>query len=142
MIWQIKRLFERVGDRQEIDCAIPLEELREARGCESIVTPISIKGRIINRGGMVSLDYTSAFTVRHLCDYSLQFEHILTREESPDDGDDVYYCPGCALDLNELAVSDLLVELPTKVLCRSDCRGLCPKCGRNLNLGDCGCTEE
>ena len=29
-----------------------------------------------------------------------------------------------------------------KVLCRDDCRGLCPKCGKNLNEGPCGCTKD
>ena len=71
MILRLKRIFERIGDQQDISCDIPLEELGELSGCKSIVTPVSIKGRIQNRAGMVSLDYVSEFTVRHLCDRCL-----------------------------------------------------------------------
>ena len=35
----------------------------------------------------------------------------------------------------------LVLELPYRVLCREDCRGLCPKCGKNLNEGPCTCQE-
>ena len=36
--------------------------------------------------------------------------------------------------------ADVLLSLPIKWVCREECRGLCPKCGANLNQGDCGCT--
>ncbi|MBQ6970888.1 MAG: DUF177 domain-containing protein [Synergistaceae bacterium] len=32
--------------------------------------------------------------------------------------------------------------IPTKVLCREDCKGLCPSCGKNLNEGECSCAED
>ena len=43
------------------------------------------------------------------------------------------------LDITDIIREIILAELPQKVLCRDDCRGLCPKCGKNLNQGDCGC---
>lgn len=43
------------------------------------------------------------------------------------------------LDLTEDLREELLLELPGYPLCRPDCKGLCPQCGRNLNEGDCGC---
>ena len=149
MILQLKRIFERIGDQMDICGEIPLEELREVSGCESFVTPVSLKGRAVNRAGMVSLDYTAGVTVRHLCDrcldefdreYSFNFSHILSRDESSLNDEDVY-CAGGALDMNELAISDLLVEFPTKVVCREDCKGLCPVCGCNLNRETCDCGE-
>ncbi|MBQ8120226.1 MAG: DUF177 domain-containing protein, partial [Ruminococcus sp.] len=42
---------------------------------------------------------------------------------------------------NELAVSDLLLQLPTKILCKDDCKGLCYTCGHNLYEGECGCNK-
>jgi uncharacterized protein len=36
----------------------------------------------------------------------------------------------------------LLLALPSQPLCRPACRGLCPRCGRNLNQGPCGCPAE
>jgi uncharacterized protein len=46
------------------------------------------------------------------------------------------------LDLSEVLRQDVLVALPLHVLCRSDCRGLCPTCGQNLNEGTCDCQAE
>ena len=46
------------------------------------------------------------------------------------------------LDLSELSLQVLLENLPLQPLCRQDCRGLCPKCGQNLNDGDCGCQTN
>lgn len=46
------------------------------------------------------------------------------------------------IDLASLVRDLSLLSLPIKVLCRSDCLGLCQECGANLNLGDCGCDDQ
>ncbi|MBR4152322.1 MAG: DUF177 domain-containing protein [Selenomonadaceae bacterium] len=45
------------------------------------------------------------------------------------------------IDVTELLRDVLLAGQPMKNLCRDDCKGLCPKCGANLNDGDCGCDK-
>jgi len=54
----------------------------------------------------------------------------------------VGYYEGEQLDLGEVAREQIFLALPYKRLCREDCAGLCPTCGRNLNQGACGCPEE
>ena len=49
---------------------------------------------------------------------------------------------GRRLDLAEEAHDVLLLEMPMAPLCRDDCRGLCPRCGADLNDGPCGCPSE
>ena len=46
------------------------------------------------------------------------------------------------IDLAEPIFAAILMETPYVVLCREDCKGLCPHCGANLNEGDCGCAEQ
>ena len=46
-----------------------------------------------------------------------------------------------SIDMNETAISDLLLMLPTKMLCREDCKGLCDICGCNLNERTCNCRK-
>lgn len=46
------------------------------------------------------------------------------------------------LDLSGLSLQVLLENLPLQPLCRPDCRGLCPKCGRDQNSGSCDCQTE
>ncbi len=46
------------------------------------------------------------------------------------------------IDLTESIYEHLLLELPIKTICKEDCKGLCPQCGQNLNLRECGCDRE
>lgn len=46
------------------------------------------------------------------------------------------------LDLTEVLRQDVLLELPMHVLCKGDCRGLCPECGTNLNAATCDCKPD
>jgi uncharacterized protein len=46
------------------------------------------------------------------------------------------------LDLHEFVRQQIMVNMPMAPLCRLGCRGLCPQCGQNLNLGRCGCQAE
>ena len=46
------------------------------------------------------------------------------------------------IDLDEIIREQLYLSLPIKNLCKEDCLGLCPKCGSDLNEGDCMCEKE
>jgi uncharacterized protein len=61
-------------------------------------------------------------------------------EMTPDELDIGFY-RGDGLLLEDVIQEQLLLALPMKNVCRSDCAGLCPQCGKNRNLGDCGCRQ-
>lgn len=46
------------------------------------------------------------------------------------------------LDLSEVLRQDLILAVPPFPVCREDCKGLCPHCGKDLNEGLCDCSEE
>lgn len=46
-----------------------------------------------------------------------------------------------AVDLDELVREQILLALPSRNLCREDCKGLCQKCGADLNAGQCSCEQ-
>jgi uncharacterized protein len=48
---------------------------------------------------------------------------------------------GDAVDMDELVREQILLALPLRSLCREDCKGLCAKCGADLNSGDCSCEQ-
>ena len=52
------------------------------------------------------------------------------------------FLDGCILDVDKLVSDEIVVALPTKVLCKEDCKGLCPVCGTNLNHGSCSCDRS
>jgi uncharacterized protein len=55
---------------------------------------------------------------------------------------DCYYYEGETISLSELVHDQLLLMIPVKPLCRPDCAGLCSTCGKNLNIGPCGCASR
>ncbi|MCK5803412.1 MAG: DUF177 domain-containing protein [Lentisphaeria bacterium] len=74
-----------------------------------------------------------------MCDRCLSMAEHLVR------ADDVcHHYPdeeGNLLDLTSDVREDILLTFPQSSLCRMDCQGLCPSCGKNLNEGDCSCSQ-
>ena len=144
---QLKELFDIEGEVKNLDFSIGIDEL-EDYSAYSFATPIAVSGKIENRAGVVQLSYNSKFSMNLVCDrclkefvreYDYDFSHVLVRSTNTDN-DEFIVCENNVLDINELAVSDLLLKLPTKILCREDCKGLCYTCGQDLNEGECNCS--
>ena len=73
----------------------------------------------------------------------LDVQHILTPELAEEDNEgEMIEVDLSAFDLDELVYSDIVLSLPTKILCREDCKGICPDCGRDLNAGSCDCDKK
>ncbi len=52
---------------------------------------------------------------------------------------DVSFYQDDRIDVDELALEQLELSLPIRILCQEDCQGLCPECGTNLNVEPCQC---
>ncbi|HEX4308603.1 MAG TPA: DUF177 domain-containing protein [Acidobacteriaceae bacterium] len=63
------------------------------------------------------------------------------RELGAPDTEIGYYQEG-GLVLEDVLREQVLLTLPARTLCREDCKGLCPRCGRNLNDESCGCEAK
>ncbi|MBZ5514271.1 MAG: DUF177 domain-containing protein [Acidobacteriia bacterium] len=59
--------------------------------------------------------------------------------EIPEDELDIGFYEGEGIALADIVREQVILSLPMKIICRPDCRGLCPNCGADLNRGDCGC---
>ncbi len=55
---------------------------------------------------------------------------------------EVGYYEGSGLDLNDVLREVVLLALPMQLVCSEACKGMCPACGENRNLRDCGCQPE
>jgi len=49
---------------------------------------------------------------------------------------------GEALDVDEIIKEQILLAVPTRMLCREDCKGICPECGIDRNTGECSCVAD
>ena len=54
----------------------------------------------------------------------------------------VHFINGEEIELNDILREQIYLSLPVKLICHPECRGLCPKCGTNLNEGQCQCPQE
>ncbi len=140
----LKQLFSIVGESRDIAYTISTDELSDIRG-RSFASPVEVKGRIYNRAGVVYLEYSVDMTLLITCDrclkeleraYHYDFDHIVVPSANRDN-DEYIVADGESIELNEIAVTDLLLQLPTKNLCKDDCKGLCMICGCDLNESTC-----
>lgn len=60
-------------------------------------------------------------------------------EQQDDEDDDQTFMEGYQLNIEDLLNSEIIMNWPSKVLCRTDCRGICMQCGQDLNTGTCEC---
>jgi uncharacterized protein len=49
---------------------------------------------------------------------------------------------GEAIDVDEIVKEQIVLAVPTRMLCREDCKGICPECGTDRNTGDCSCATN
>jgi uncharacterized protein len=59
--------------------------------------------------------------------------------ELPEDELEVGFFSGNGIELADVVAEQVILSMPMKVVCQTDCRGLCPVCGANLNFEKCGC---
>jgi len=119
-------------------------------------TPLHVEGTITNTSGYIrmlltlSVSYTAS-CARCLEDVSGSFSFDVERTVvtpkmadglSEDRIDELVVVEDGFLDVDELLLEVLELSLPFRFLCREDCKGLCSKCGKNLNEGDCGCDTK
>ncbi|MGH9502897.1 MAG: YceD family protein [Terriglobales bacterium] len=120
--------------------------VEEQHGKHKIVKDIRLAGGLETRVELACARCLEA--VRR--DVSHKFD-LLYRPQGADAGKEelsvtsaeaeVSYYQGEGLQLEEVLQEQVILSLPLKVICRDDCKGLCPHCGKNLNEQDCGCAE-
>ena len=132
--------------------AFPLDLSQlEFYGRFPIVRPVEVEGRVVNHAGALTLEGTARSRLELACDRCGQ---PFTREKtvsldallSPDgeEGEEGELIPleNGQLDLDEAAATAFVLGMDTKNLCSDDCKGLCAKCGANLNREPCRCRPE
>jgi uncharacterized protein len=72
----------------------------------------------------------------------LDLNAFLAEELQDEDSEDIYLLDGDYADIDEIAFTTLVLNMEQRFLCKEDCKGLCPKCGKNLNDGPCDCRED
>ena len=119
----------------------PLEVHAEA---ELVEGQIRISGELHTRLEMVCARCLEPVTEEVSREFDLFYRppQSITREEEVRlklDDTEIAFFEGDGLFLADVLAEQVLLAIPMKVICRSDCRGLCPHCGANLNTDECRC---
>ena len=148
MLLELKKVFLNEGESLHFSYEMDMSGVSFA-GATPFASPVEVEGRVENHLGIVELRAEVSFRYSAPCDrcaaetgrsFRFVFVHPVVTELKDDGDDEAVQAENYAVDLDGLLRDDVLLELPTKYLCREDCRGLCPECGKNLNEGPCNCT--
>lgn len=147
----LTNLFNGNDEVISIDYTLNLENLVYST-YKPIKNGASIKGSVFHKAEVVYLKLNVSFVFYGFCDrcaedleknISFDLDKILVQNLANDvDYDDYVVVESGVLDLDELIEEEVQLFLPSKMLCREDCKGLCTKCGKNLNLGKCDCKSD
>jgi len=140
-----------------------LKELDEQGECR-IDEPLLIELRLIPERDMIKLKGLITATAHLVCsrclvDYRYPIHHKFTLRFSKQIPTDIHadadgqieltadqigliYFEGEEIDFYEPVQEQIVLALPIKPLCREDCKGLCPRCGADLNEQPCNCGED
>ena len=109
--------------------------------------PVVVTGNVKNMRGTVEIYASVIGKIRTKCArcgedafYTFAFDYTDDVKSSDNDEEGLELI-GTAIDLESAVLKEILCNMPFTVLCREDCKGLCPKCGVNLNRVTCDCTS-
>lgn len=75
-------------------------------------------------------------------DLSLKFSDVVSKPGKDEEDEDIILFHGDEIDLYPQILEEIILNWPSQILCKNDCRGLCPNCGANLNLDSCECNID
>ncbi|HIS64326.1 MAG TPA: DUF177 domain-containing protein [Candidatus Avoscillospira avistercoris] len=150
-----------LGLSKIIDCPggiVPFEmtlDLREETfgGGRPVTEPVRCTGQVRNTAGVLVLTGTLETRLNGTCDrcatefsreVRFPVEAILVRELADEDNADewTFLLDGDNADLDDIMTTAFVLSMDSKLLCSEDCKGLCAKCGKNLNEGPCQCKPD
>ena len=156
MLINLTELFSVDGKEKDYTCDIDINQLCTSKDAYDIVSRSPVKLHVRNLGDKkLLLTGNAEVTLQMPCDrclepvdipFKLEFDEELdmskTESERTEDLDEQPYVSGYNLDVDRLLSNELLLNLPMKVLCREDCKGICNRCGANLNHTECSCDRS
>ena len=119
----------------------------------SFAPPVKVFGSVTDNAGYMTLSAVAELDYRTHCarcledisgKFILNFNRTVATSGTlqNENNDDFVIVKSGMLDIDRQLVEDLLLEFPSRFLCKEECAGLCPKCGKNLNFGPCDCPKK
>ena len=115
--------------------------------------PVLASGAVRNTAGVLVMTGSLHTTIHGVCDrcasdfdryVEFPLDVVLVTELSNEENEDEWVFPleGDSADLEDIVRTVFVLNLDSKLLCKEDCKGMCCRCGKNLNDGPCNCQKE
>lgn len=118
-----------------------------------VTEPVTASGVVRNTAGVLMMTGRVSTCIHGTCDRcATEFDRdvefpiqvVLVDELANEENEDewVFHLEGDSADLDDIIRTVFVLNMDSKILCRPDCKGLCFRCGKNLNEGPCNCQKE
>ena len=150
MLLNVKPILHTPGKRMDFQFSMDLSDL-EFAGRYPVTQPVEVTGQVRNTADVLELELTARATLDAVCDRcgkafpqekEVTYQCLLTEELQNEDNDEIVLLEDGQADVGDLARTAFILGMDSKTLCSEDCKGLCPRCGADLNLGPCSCQKE
>ena len=150
MLLNVKPILHTPGKRLDFQFELDLSDM-EFSGRYPISRPVAVSGEVRNTAGILELTLNARSTLDAVCDRcgkafvqekDVLFACMLAEELQNEENDEIVLLEDGMVDVGDLARTAFILDMDTKTLCSEDCKGLCPRCGADLNLGPCSCKKE
>ena len=150
MLLDVKPILRDPGKRLSFQFQLDLSDM-EFSGRHPISRPVAVEGEVYSSAEVLHLNLTARTVLDAVCDRcgkafsqekEIAYSCMLAEELQNDDNDEIVLLEDGEVDAGDLARTAFILGMDTKTLCSEDCKGLCPRCGADLNLGPCSCKKE
>ena len=152
MIIDVSSILKVSGGKIDIDCNIDASCAEFMGTVYKFTSPVSVKGNISNNGKSLFLRAECNGKMQTQCArclkdieetfyFPLEEQLIQNEDAQISEDEDVIVFDGYTFELDEIILNNFLMNINGSYLCKEDCMGLCPSCGKNLNEGDCSCEN-
>lgn len=150
MIIDVRPILHTPGTRLDFQFELDLSGL-EFEGRYPVSRPVTVEGEVRNSADLLELELTARTTLDAVCDRcakafpldkEVTFRCMLAEELQNEESDEIVLLEDGTVDAGDLARTAFILGMDSKTLCSEDCKGLCPRCGADWNLGPCSCKRE
>lgn len=150
MFLDLHEIIEAPGKSVSFQCELDQERL-SFPALEAFNGPVTARGTVRNIAGILELEADAAADMTVRCSrcgvpfgkrLAPHFTAVLQADAEDADSGDVFPLDGDGIDVGDVVETCLILDMDQKFLCRDDCKGLCPACGKNLNDGPCECKKQ
>lgn len=150
MLLDLHEIIDMPGASAPFSCDLETDRLYFP-SVTGFVSPPHAEGRVVNNAGALSLQGEIRAKMLCVCDRCgeqfetekvVELDVPLAAELEDEENPDIFLIENNELDLDDVLGTCFILDMDAKLLCREDCKGLCERCGANLNHGPCSCGPE